>query len=153
MAFFTGTPLISTEEAGHVLYHISGGERLPIQILTYAAPDTRKMLQFNDFNYHSVPTLPADWEVPAWLLIELDIFAGRLYFDFSEYSLLCDYLGSRGDNLKVEEIEIEEDSGLVGTNDEQDEVVEEGVVDNDTKVFCKKPFMFLQEWLALRRKG
>jgi hypothetical protein len=111
------------------------------------------MVHFNDLKFWAAPRLPTDWEAPAWLRIELGIFAGRLYFEFSEYKLLCEYLGLHGDSVKLEEVEVEEDLGLDGVVDEEFGELEEESVDKNTKVFTKKPLMFLQEWLALRRKG
>jgi hypothetical protein len=81
------------------------------------------------------------------------IFAGRLYFEYSEYRPLCDYLGLQEDNLKIEDAEIEDEFGLDGMNEEEDGAVQEESVDEERKVFCKKPLVFLQEFLALRRKG
>ncbi|KAG0648167.1 hypothetical protein D0Z07_5692 [Hyphodiscus hymeniophilus] len=146
--------IVIPEEAEHILSLINDIESPPTHILNYAAPVTRKMLHFNDFRYYAVPRLHPDWEAPPWLKIELGIFAGRLYFEFSEYLLLCEYLGLGENDTKSENVEVE-DFGLdgVGEIDEEAEVMEEPSTENNSKVFCKKPLMFLQEFLALRRKG
>jgi hypothetical protein len=81
------------------------------------------MLLFNDIQYYTVPSLPSDWTAPLWLRTELGIYSGRLYLDYSECNYLLGYLG-----LKT--------------------------VGAPQKVaFTKKPLTFLQEWLAVRRKG
>ena len=61
-------------------------------LLTYAAPVTKRMLHFNDLKYYSVPTLPEHVEPPSWLILELGIFSGRLYFDYAEYENILNHL-------------------------------------------------------------
>lgn len=55
-----------------------------VHLVTYMAPLTRDMLQFHPFSLHSIPPLPAGHQVPEWLSMELGIFAGRTYADFTE---------------------------------------------------------------------
>ena len=98
-------------------------------LLTYAAPVTRKMVHFDEYDYFTMPHLPAEWKPPMWLRIELGIFAGRLYFCYDDYDSLCHYLG-------VAEC---------ADANEEDTVAFNG--------FADKPLQFLQEWLALRRNG
>ena len=129
--------IVIPEEAEDLIALVSEAENSPTHLLAYAAPVTRKMLHFNDLKYYSVPSLPKDWEAPMWLRVELGIFAGRLYFDHLEYSYLLQYLGTKEDTSKIEE---EETKDLV---DQRQEV----------EAFTRKPLTFLQEWLAVRRKG
>ncbi|KAL2353074.1 hypothetical protein BJ546DRAFT_147139 [Cryomyces antarcticus] len=90
----TETALIITpEEAEHFMPLIRDAKVPPTHLLAYADPVTRKMLHFNSLTYYAMPTLQTGWKPPTRLTIELGIFAGRLYFDFDEYSDLCKYLG------------------------------------------------------------
>ena len=108
------------------------------------------MLQFNDLTYFGIPTLPSDWKAPEWLRIELGLFSGRLYFDWSEYSGLCRFLG-------VDEA----CPSLESLDDPNLEMAFDGEVAPETAVkpkaprrsFAAKPLTFLQEWLAVRRGG
>lgn len=127
-------------------------------LITYAASVTRKMLHFNNLGYYAIPAMPTGWEPPAWLTIELGIIAGRLYFPFEEYSDLREYLGLREQVAKPREgledtVHLAElqrpDMGADDTADEEDTQVStrEGLS------FTSKPLAFLQDWLAVRRKG
>jgi len=62
-------------------------------LIVYSAPVTRRMLHFNNLDYHSTPPLPPTFKAPVWLKIELGIFSGRLYFSWDEYDKLCAYVG------------------------------------------------------------
>jgi hypothetical protein len=124
----------------------------PTHLLTYAAPVTRKMLlHFNDLKFYSMPSLPPSWEAPLWLKVEIGLFAGRLYFDYSEYALLCEYLGVKESAASLEEV----DDNLEELPTALDGVVEEEVATKpqESKIFARKPLTFLHEWLAIRRKG
>ncbi|RAL03896.1 uncharacterized protein BO80DRAFT_487696 [Aspergillus ibericus CBS 121593] len=54
-------------------------------LITYAAPVTKAMLHFDNLDYYTIPALPSRSLLPVWLSFELGIFAGRLYFEYSEY--------------------------------------------------------------------
>ncbi|ATZ54876.1 hypothetical protein BCIN_11g01980 [Botrytis cinerea B05.10] len=121
-------------------------------LLTYAAPTTRKMLvNFNDLRYYSIPALSKDWVAPTWLSVQLGIFSGALYFEYSQYDYLRGFLGS-GKAKTMEEIQedcLEEDCHVVDGN-----VNENGNGKDHISVgFTSKPLTFLQEWLSIRRKG
>ena len=120
-------------------------ENSPTHLLTYAAPVTRKMLCFNDLAYFAIPALPAGWKPPAWLVIELGIFAGRLYFEFDEYNELREFLGYQEDPT----VAPTEGHGNDDTADEAKMTT--GIP--QTQSFTAKPLTFLLEWLAIRRKG
>jgi len=64
-----------------------------VHLIIYAAPVTRRMLQFNQLSYHATPALPADFQAPVWLRVELGLFSGRLYMEWDEYYELLAYLG------------------------------------------------------------
>ncbi|KAM5341666.1 hypothetical protein ACJ41O_014697 [Fusarium nematophilum] len=127
--------------------------RVATHLLIYSAPITRKMLQFNDLNFHSLPPLPPDWDPPSWLQLELGLYAGRLYFEWSEYEQLCALLGIQEGVAQHDETALP--SAIDGAMDEEpDEEVHQSdnVPDGDSKL-TKNPLMFLQEWLAVRRRG
>ncbi|KAA6409640.1 MAG: hypothetical protein FRX48_06252 [Lasallia pustulata] len=87
--------IIIPEEAERLIPLIHLAKQPLTHLLMYAASVTRKMLQFNGLDYYAIPNLPSGWEAPMWLMIELGILAGRLYFEFKEYNSLCQYLGSQ----------------------------------------------------------
>ncbi|QMW44949.1 hypothetical protein G4B11_008369 [Aspergillus flavus] len=58
----------------------------------YAAPFTKRMLQFDRLDYCALPSLPKGWSPPPWLPFELGILAVRLYFNFSDYEFLLEQL-------------------------------------------------------------
>lgn len=98
----------------------------------------------------AVPSLPIEWTAPTWLRTEVGIYSGRLYFDFSEYSSILAFLG-----VKETTNRIEEDVDDVNASEES-EVNKSEDNNGDAKIhraFTKKPLAFLQEWLAVRRKG
>ncbi|KAJ9255026.1 hypothetical protein DTO207G8_3210 [Paecilomyces variotii] len=68
---------------------------LPVHLILYAAPVTKRMQHFNRLAYYSIPSLPVEWTPPPWLPVEIGILAGRLYFDFSEYTSLLDRFQSQ----------------------------------------------------------
>ncbi len=142
--------IIIPEEAEHLLQLVRGLTSPPTtHVLVYAAPVTRKMLHFNDLKYYAVPSLPSHWSAPSWLQIELGVYAGRLYFEYSEYSDLLSFLGVREQTGKLEE---EDDGeGIDGSEEHFPEAPAE--LQQEIKVFTKKPLTFMQEWLALHRKG
>lgn len=129
--------IVIPEEAEDLIALVSEAQNPPTHLLAYAAPVTRKMLHFNDLKYYSVPSLPKDWKAPMWLRVELGIFAGHLYFDYMEYSYLLQYLGVKEDASKIEE-------------EETEDLVEQR---QELTTFTRKPLTFLQEWLAICRKG
>ncbi|KAH9220688.1 hypothetical protein DL95DRAFT_519962 [Leptodontidium sp. 2 PMI_412] len=124
--------IVVPEEVEQILRIVKNAVSPISHVLSYAAPITRKMLHFNDLGYYTVPGLPSEWKAPLWLCTELGIYAGRLYFEYSEYSGILSFLGRGSEVLKREE--------------NREEV-------KTHKAFTRKPLAFLQEWLAVRRKG
>ncbi|KAH0847151.1 hypothetical protein FOPE_00007 [Fonsecaea pedrosoi] len=90
--------LVSPEEAAELIPLCRAAPQQVVHLLTYAAPVTLKMLQFNDLNYYSVPPLPSDWAAPLWVKIQVGIFAGRLYFPFEELAPIRAFLGLSSDD-------------------------------------------------------
>ncbi|KAI1385347.1 uncharacterized protein F4822DRAFT_445312 [Hypoxylon trugodes] len=143
------------------------------RLLTYAAPVTRRMLHFNNLRFYSMPPLPDEWQPAEWFTTELGLFAGRLYFEWSEYDSICRILGIDSSALGVEEF----DSSEAETNEQYTESVTGGRADatldrangvqdahnnrvggarRPSQKFCgltPKPYTFVQEYLAVRRRG
>ena len=147
----TETALIcSSFEANAVLPLIRGNSRSPTHLITYATPVTRSMLVFDSLRFYSIPALPEAWRAPAWLVCDLGIFAGRLYFDFKLQS-----------HLLYQALDLPSPQSL--TKDRADVVAEselwhvlpydETTEDNERQSFSPNPIQFLQEWLAIRRNG
>ena len=159
-SFLSQTAVIVTlEEAESLIPILSCIEDPNTHLLTYAAPVTRKMLQFNRLNYYAIPSLPDDWQAPTWLTIELGLFAGRLFFEFNEYHELQQYLGLQTTEDKDEdnveglqsldhrqnEIKLENSLGRIDLG--KDRVLPKG------PGFGRNPLGFVQDWLAVRRRG
>lgn len=94
------------------------------------------MMHFNDLRYYALPEMKDNWKPPQWLIMELGILAGRVYFNFNEYEDICQYFGVSGTEGSQEERITEQTSGSV-----------------DKPMVSGKPLSFLQQWLSLRRKG
>ena len=142
--------IISDFEADAVVMLIRDRKPPSAYLITYAAPVTRAMLVFDTLKLYSVPSLPASWRAPIWLVRDLGIFAGRLYFDFDEQShAVYQALGlpppvSMTENVSIELTET--DLWLeLPFGDPQPEAKE--------GPFSKNPLLFMQEWLGIRRKG
>ena len=142
--------IISDFEADAVVPLIR--DRIPAStyLITYAAPATRAMLAFDTLRLYTVPRLPTHWRAPAWLVRDLGIFAGRLYFDLNDQShAVYQALGlpppaSANVDLPVELTEMDLWHELPFGEPQQES--KEGP-------FCENPLLFMQEWLAIRRKG
>lgn len=150
--------MIIPEEVEHVIALIRDSKETFTNLITYAAPVTRKMLHFNNLGYYAIPAMPAGWEPPAWLTIELGIIAGRLYFAFKEYGDLRKYLGFEEKVAKPKE-RLEDSvhsTELQETDRGADDTAEEEEIIASTREelsFTPKPLAFIQDWLAVRRKG
>ena len=148
----TSTALIISDwEADAVLPLIRHRRPPSTNLITYAAPVTRAMLAFDTLKLYTIPSLPASWRAPTWLVRDLGIFAGRLYFDFDKQSYaVYQTLGlpppaSTIENMSVELTEMDLWHELPFDDDPQPKA-EEGP-------FSKNPLLFMQEWLAIRRRG
>lgn len=151
----TETAIVLIPEEAEAVIPLIHQEEAPVtHLLTYSAPVTRKMLHFNNLNYYAMPSLPAGWKAPTWLKLELRIFAGRLYFEYEEYENLRNYLGLRETAAAVL-TEMVNETGTAAELDGSDGGADEAVTATIKQVasFTAKPLTFLQEWLAIRRKG
>ncbi|KAI8958454.1 hypothetical protein F5Y11DRAFT_362710 [Daldinia sp. FL1419] len=172
--------VVTPEEAEHLIPIIQEMERerkgspTPTRLLTYAAPVTRRMMHFNKLNFYSMPSPPLPWHPSEWLITELGFFAGRLYFEFSEYESICKMLGIDVSKAGVDEF----DSSETDTTEQQTSTTTEGsseatsrnsngepeMVESPPNVrlskpkssslaLTSKPYTFTQEYLAVRRRG
>jgi len=129
--------IISPPEAEAILDDL----RFSTHLICYAAPVTRSMLAFDTLKFYSVPCLPAKWRAPRWLVRDLGIFAGRLYFAYENYPAICEAIG----------IPPPDDVPLEG--DGWDELPFSEVTSKVSEPFSQTPLEFLHKWLAARRKG
>ena len=150
--------VIIPEEAELIIPLVYENKTAPTHLLTYSAPVMRRMLHFNRLDYYAMPALPTGWKAPTWLVIELGIFAGRLYFEYDEYDDLRKYLGLRegGAVLAGTTDKAAAPVELSGTAGPVDDAADKTEIDTRTgqvQSLTTKPLAFLQEWLAMRRKG
>lgn len=93
-------------------------------LLLYSAESSNTMMNsFKNLNYYAIPSMAEADLPPSWLTSLVGLFAGRLYFDYSELETLRGFLGLRTDRDRV--------NGFV-------------------QPFTNQPVKFMQEWLALR---
>lgn len=112
------------------------------------------MIHFNDFDSYSIPALPDGWEAPPWLRVELSLYGGGLYFSWDDYKPLCELLGIEDGELH--ESEIDPALMLDGATDtvlDEDENIYDADNKGCDKRLTRKPLTFVQEWLAVRRRG
>ncbi|OAQ70003.1 hypothetical protein VFPPC_02542 [Pochonia chlamydosporia 170] len=84
--------LISPYEAEMLHDKIAKSKKVAMHI--YAARHNRTYAPTDDLSLHVVPGSAAKRRIPLRLKIELNLFAGQLYFDsFQEYVDVCTYLG------------------------------------------------------------
>lgn len=159
--------IVTPEEAEHLIHIIRETERelgvSSTYLLTYAAPVTRRMLHFNTLKFYSLPSLPKDWHPSKRFVTELGYFAGRLYFEWSEYDTICTILGIDASTPGVDELDISEtdttDSSIVNPSTEMTSQGFDGSTEFSNKSELKqngltpKPYTFTQEYLAVRRRG
>lgn len=93
------------------------------------------MLHFDHLSYYVIPPFPDKYVVPSWLSAELGLFAGRLYMNWPEYTVMKDYLGL-------------EDPDTIATNHSA-----EAGPSSHNEILTQDPTNFLLDWLTLRRKG
>ena len=128
------TALICSDfEADKVLPYLRNSKVLTrTHLIVYSAPVSKGMLIFDTLKFYAIPSLPEKWRAPAWLVRDLGIFAGRLYFNFEDqHSPVCATLGLP----------------LPSSVSDQDPTI------CKQEPFSPSPLLFMQEWLAIRRKG
>jgi hypothetical protein len=67
------------------------------------------MLPFSALAYYALPALPGSQTIPQWLMIEVGMFAGRLYMAFEECAPQVEYIkndsiGKRSDAVRAKAI-------------------------------------------------
>ncbi|RYP03732.1 hypothetical protein DL765_010402 [Monosporascus sp. GIB2] len=162
--------IITPEEAEIILPMVRKPDSATF-LLTYAAPVTRRMLHFNHLKYYSIPSLPNAWAAPQWLTTELGFFAGRLYFEWSEYGSICRMLGidesapvlnesdttegDTSDQLTDFATETSAQATIIPTTDGQGDSknIKNSHHKSQYTGLTPKPFTFTQEYLAVRRRG
>lgn len=155
---------MTPEEAELLIPLVRGARKPKAHLLTYTASVTRKMVHFNDLTFYSIPSMAPGWNAPDWMKTELGLLAGRLYFDFDEFASLSKYLGLGHDEPDGDFEPLTGNLALTdGDATEEGEMQEQQHDDEDKKKkkkkkkgavgFTAKPLTFLQEWLAVRRKG
>jgi len=154
--------IIIPEEAECLIPIIRDEASRKTYLMTYAAPVTRRMLHFQNLDYYTIPALPVGWQAPQWLKAELGLFAGRLYFEWEEYSYLASLYGISGERDAVEDgKEVVETDGNAETDgaiqadgaNESDDDAPDTAQTVPPKTFVSRPLNFMQEWLAVRRRG
>lgn len=139
----TNTALIVTDYEANALIPLLRDTSPPIvHLLTYAAPITKSMVIFDNLDFFSIPPLPEHWRAPTWLVRDLGIFAGRTYFDYdSQHSAMCEALGLPQPAPRTTDIDRE----MPFSADDD--------AHGPMEPFSPSPLLFMQEWLAVRRKG
>lgn len=147
--------IISPWEAEQLLPSIRSCHPPCTHLVVYSAPVARKMLHFDDLQYYSVPALAPNWRAPSWLVHDLGIFGGRLYFRFEEYETLCDYLGLRSRPHAATFLKEGQEGGELVNFEEGGTKTNPLSSDqkNGQAAFTDRPLVFMQEWLTTRRKG
>jgi hypothetical protein len=120
--------ILVSEELDAMLPQIREQNR--VHLLLYAAPVTKSMLPFSRLAFYSMPSLPKGVVIPDWLILELSIFAGGLYLD---YTYCCSL---------IKLLDVSEHQGTENMNPNKANVP-----------LSKDPVHFLTEWLANRRSG
>ena len=112
-------------------------------LIVYAAPVTKMMLHFDSLNYYSLPSLPRDWKPPRWLTVELGLFSGRLYIGIDEYTAVLKYLeqDDQNDTNRAMNYINTQEQGMLSRRQ------------GKSTFSTSEPLNFLQDWLAVRRKG
>ncbi|KAI1930837.1 hypothetical protein LOZ65_001413 [Ophidiomyces ophidiicola] len=128
--------VIIPEEAEALIPILRRSSPPHVHLIIYAAPITKRMMNFNKLNYYALPNLPTNWIPPSWLPLELGLLAGRLYFQYPDYRILQDHL------------RLGQERNQDGESDT--------AVDRPSRtphIPDKKTLDFLQEWATLRRQG
>ena len=133
--------IVSDYEANALIPLIRDVSPPVVHLISYAAPIAKYMMIFDELKFFSIPLLPFNWQAPTWLVRDLGLFAGRTYFDYdNQYSAICEVLGLSIPASKTADLDAE----MPFPGEENDVPLEP---------FSPSPLLFMQEWLAVRRKG
>ncbi len=109
LSFASGSSVIviSPYEANELLPIIRKSEK--VQLHVYAPRVTALMRSFSNLTFYSIPEpLSREWAAPGHLRIQLNLFAGQLYFDSrEEYERVCVLLALHMAHPGAEHIEVD----------------------------------------------
>lgn len=99
--------VISPYEANELLPVIRKSQKVRLHV--YAPQVTASMRSFSDLTFYTIPECPArEWTAPAHLRIELNLFAGQLYFDSREqYQRVCALLALHMAHSGAKHVEVD----------------------------------------------
>ncbi|KAB5554451.1 hypothetical protein GE09DRAFT_1173514 [Coniochaeta sp. 2T2.1] len=132
--------IISPVEAQGLMADIKASNAVFLHL--YAPRSNLAFQPLDDLKLYTVPTLPDGWSAPTGLVLQLNLFAGQLYFrSYEEYKRACEFLGLAWRLMDGNTV-IEPDGFIVP-----------GTSDADCR-FRKSPTKFLQVLMAtIRRDG
>ncbi|KAK4449026.1 hypothetical protein QBC34DRAFT_351713 [Podospora aff. communis PSN243] len=108
---------------------------VPVTLHAYLPRPSLTFRSMEHLKTYTVPPLPADWEAPLDLVMQLNLFAGQLYLrSYDEYKRLCRYLGLSYEENRDKEAAIPPD-GFVGKRKDSDCRFEESPVAFLAKVY------------------
>ncbi|KAE8372270.1 hypothetical protein BDV26DRAFT_274461 [Aspergillus bertholletiae] len=84
--------IVTPEEAEELIPILRTTPAPSMHLITYAAPVMKRMLHFSHLDYYTIPSFPAQYAIPSWLSFEVGIFAGRLYFEYTDYAYILQQL-------------------------------------------------------------
>jgi len=83
--------IISPYEAQALMPHL---ERSKVHLHVYAAQPNPTIRSIDDLKLFMTPAVAENWELPRHLRLQLNLFAGQLYFkSFRDYQETCEMLG------------------------------------------------------------
>lgn len=132
--------VISPYEANELLPIIRKSNKVRLHI--YAPRITSSMRSFSDLTFYSIPnSLPEPWSAPIHVRIELNLFAGQLFFgDKAEYERVCALLGLSRAHPGAEKVEL-------------DGFVLPAYRTGKSSPFAKSRIPILKKLIELRQKG
>lgn len=144
--------VLSPYEANELLPLIRSSKSVRLHV--YAPRTTESMTSFSNLQFYSVPSLPVcNWTPPPPLVqIQVNLWGGQLYMkDFSEYRVICGFLGISLDTDGHEsDIPVQSD-GFVMPTDRQ--LLATYRPEYATCKFSNSPVNMLKELIGRRRKG
>ncbi|KAH9056708.1 hypothetical protein EDB87DRAFT_1824048 [Lactarius vividus] len=132
--------VISPHEANKLLPIIRKSGKVRLHV--YAPRVTASMRSFSDLTFYTIPDSPAkEWTAPAHLQIELNLFAGQLYFDSKEqYQRVCALLALHMAHPDAKHVEV-------------DGFVPPAYRTGEKSPFSVSVMSIFKELMGLRRKG
>lgn len=128
--------IISPYEANHLLPKIRKSEAVTLHM--YAPRQNLAFSSLDSLTLYNVPATPAPIEIPDIIKIQLNLFAGQLYFaSYREYQELCDFLGVA--YFKTPKgLAVADDGFILGGNGKT--------------TFSRSPLKFLEDFMSQVRK-